>query len=59
MKKRYFIFFMSLILIIAYFDLIDSCSKIDKVISSMIKLDSEIKTEIDTSTKYTIKLVKD
>lgn len=59
MKKQYLIFFMSLILIIAYFDLIDSCSKMDKVISSMIKLDSEIKTEIDTSTKYTIKLVKD
>lgn len=50
---------MSLILVIAYFDLIDSCSKIDKVISSMIKLDSDIKTEIDTSSKYTIKLVND
>lgn len=58
MKKRYFFIFMSIIMTIAYFDLVDSCNKIDKIISSMIQLDSKIKTEIDTSGSIYNKLVK-
>ncbi len=58
MKKRYIFIFMSLIMTIAYFDLVDSCNKIDKIISSMIQLDSKIKTEIDTSGSIYNKLVK-
>lgn len=45
-------------MIIAYFDLIDSCNKIDKIISSMLELDSQIKTEIDTSVSIYTKLVQ-
>lgn len=58
MKKRYIFIFMSIIMIIAYFDLIDSCNKIDKIISSMLELDSQIKTEIDTSVSIYTKLVQ-
>lgn len=58
MKKRYIFIFMSIIMTIAYFDLVDSCNKIDKIISSMIQLDSKIKTEIDTSGSIYNKLVK-
>lgn len=49
---------MSIIMTIAYFDLVDSCNKIDKIISSVIQLDSKIKTEIDTSGSIYNKLVK-
>ncbi len=59
MKKRYLLIVFSIILTIAYFDVVDSCSKIDKVISEMLDLDSKIRTEIDTSSKSIIKLVKD
>ncbi len=58
MKKRYIFIFMSIIMTIAYFDLVDSCNKIDKIISSVIQLDSKIKTEIDTSGSIYNKLVK-
>ncbi len=58
MKKRYIFIFMSIIMTIAYFDLIDSCNKIDKIISSMLELDSQIKTEIDTSVSIYTKLVQ-
>lgn len=58
MKKRYIFIFMSIIMTIAYFDLVDSCNKIDKIISSVIQLDSKIKTEIDTSGSRYNKLVK-
>lgn len=50
MKKRYFFIFISIILTIAYFDLADTCRQLDKVVSEMIKLDSEIQTKIDTET---------
>ncbi len=59
MKKRYLLIVFSIILTIAYFDVVDSCTKIDKVISEMLDLDSKIRTEIDTSSKSIIKLVKD
>ncbi len=59
MKKIYILIFTSIIMIIAYSDVVDSCSKIDKVISEMLDLDSKIRTEIDTSSKSIIKLVKD
>ena len=58
MKKRYIFIFMSIIMTIAYFDLVDSCNKIDRIISSVIQLDSKIKTEIDTSGSIYNKLVK-
>lgn len=58
MKKRYIFIFMSIIMTISYFDLVDSCNKIDKIISSVIQLDSKIKTEIDTSGSIYNKLVK-
>ena len=58
MKKRYIFIFMSIIMTIAYFYLVDSCNKIDKIISSVIQLDSKIKTEIDTSGSIYNKLVK-
>lgn len=58
MKKRYIFIFMSIIMTIAYFDLIDSCNKIDKIISSMLELDSQIETEIDTSVSIYTKLVQ-
>lgn len=58
MKKRYIFIFMSIIMTIAYFDLVDSCNKIDKIISSVIQLDAKIKTEIDTSGSIYNKLVK-
>lgn len=51
MKKRYIILIVSIIMTIAYIDMIDSFKHIDKIISQMIKLDSEIKTEIDISHK--------
>ena len=59
MKKIYILIFTSINMIIAYSDVVDSCSKIDKVISEMLDLDSKIRTEIDTSSKSIIKLVKD
>ena len=51
MKKRYIILVASIIMTIAYIDLVDSFKHIDKIISQMIKLDSDIKTEIDMSYK--------
>ncbi len=51
MKKRYFIIGLALITTIAYFDLIDSCKKIDKVISSMIELEAQVKKEVDYGLK--------
>lgn len=59
MKKRYFLIAISVILVIAYLDMVDSCAQIDCIISNMIQLDSQIKTEIDTNSKKIIKLVKD
>ncbi len=51
MKKRYILLFASIIMTIAYMDLVDSFKHIDKVLSQMLKLDSDIKTEIDMSYK--------
>ena len=51
MKKRYIILIASIIMTIAYIDLVDSFKHFDKIISQMIKLDSDIKTEIDMSYK--------
>lgn len=59
MKKRYILVMVSIILVIAYLDVVNSCARIDCIISDMIKLDSQIKTEIDTTSKAVIKLVKD
>lgn len=59
MNKSYIILLISFIIAIAYFDMLDSCKKINQILSSMIKLDSQIKTEIDTTSTYRIKLVKD
>lgn len=39
MLKRYFIIMVSLITIVAYFDLIDSLNHIDKIIAEMISLE--------------------
>ena len=58
MNKSYIILLISFIIAIAYFDMLDSCKKINQILSSMIKLDSQIKTEIDTTSTYRIKLVK-
>ncbi len=51
MKKRYILLIVSIIMTIAYIDLVDSFKHFDKIISQMIKLDSNIKTEVDMSYK--------
>jgi len=56
MKKRYFFILLAIILTIAYFDLVDTCRQLDKVVSDMIKLDSEIQTKIDTTQNFYIKI---
>ncbi len=43
MKKRYIIIFTSIILTIAYIDLLDSFKQFDKIISQIVKL--ELKTQ--------------
>ncbi len=50
-KKRYILIIASIILTIAYLDLADSFRHIDKIMSEMIQLDAEIKTEIDTTAR--------
>ena len=51
MKKRYILLIVSIIMTIAYIDLVDSFKHFDKIISQMIKLDSNIKTEVVMSYK--------
>lgn len=42
MKKRYILLVTSIILTIAYVDLIDSFKQVDKIISQIIKLDVKV-----------------
>lgn len=58
MKKRYIILVISIITTIAYFDMVDSFKHIDKIVSNMIKLDAQIKREVDTSWHSQIKIQK-
>ncbi len=58
MKKRYIILVLSIITTIAYFDMVDSFKHIDKIVSNMLKLDTDIKNEIDTSWKTAFKIQK-
>ena len=51
MNKSYIFFIISFIVTIAYFDMLDNCEKINKILSEMIQLDSQIKTEIDINSK--------
>lgn len=48
MNKKLFLAIFSVIMIIAYVDLIDSFKYFESIMSQMIKLDTEIKTNIDT-----------
>lgn len=38
---------------IAYFDMVDSCYRIDCIISEMLRLDSEIHKEVDNALRIT------
>lgn len=51
MNKGYIFFIISFIVAIAYFDMLDNCEKINKIIAEMIQLDSQIRTEIDINSK--------
>ena len=49
MNKKLFLAIFSIVMIIAYIDLIDSFKYFESIMSQMIKLDTDIKTNIDTS----------
>lgn len=57
MKKRYIFIIASIVMTIAYFDVVDSCEQIDNIISDMLQLESDIKTEIDTNGNINLKIV--
>lgn len=57
MKKRYILIIASIVMTIAYFDVVDSCEQIDNIISDMLQLESDIKTEIDTNGNINLKIV--
>lgn len=42
MKKRYILILTSIILTIAYVDLIDSFKQVDKIISQIVKFESKM-----------------
>lgn len=52
MKKRYLIIFISIILVIAYCDLMDSLRHFDNILSEMVKLNSAIKTDLNSSLRF-------
>lgn len=49
MNNKLVIILFSLVMLIAYVDLVDSFKYFETLMSQMIKLDSEIRTEIDTN----------
>lgn len=53
MKKRYIFIFISIVMIIAYFDLVDSCHRVDCMLSEMLKLDPKIHAEVDNVVRIT------
>lgn len=58
MNKRYLIIGIFVISVIAYLDMIDSFKYIDTIVLNTIKPDSNIKTGIDTSSKFPFKIQK-
>ncbi|MBD5402085.1 hypothetical protein HDR58_04720 [bacterium] len=46
MTKKFILILISLVLTIAYFDMLDSFKHLDKIVSNMIKLDTDVKMEI-------------
>lgn len=42
MKKRYIMIFVSIVLTIAYIDLVDSFRQVDKIISQIVRIDSKM-----------------
>lgn len=50
MKKRYIFIVISIILTIAYFDLVDTCQSIDKIISEFVSVDNSKQSSFTTFT---------
>lgn len=60
MKKRYIFIIISIIMTIAYFDLIDTCEHIDKIISEFVSVDNNAQSTFSNNlfSKFTPKIGK-
>lgn len=58
MNNKVIILIFSIIMFVAYADLVDCFKYFEKIMSEMILLDSEIKTEIDMGAKKSLKTQK-